>query len=91
MTSVHEVRPPKIDISRWVLRTEMHLLAHWGDIDAFKPPVHAGGFSLAEMMAEEFVPTTDEAAGEAWYEAQALSQDWSLIDQDLIEWKQRDW
>ena len=91
MTSVYEVRPPKIDISRWVLRAEMLLLAHWGDIDAFKPPVHAGGFSAAEMMAEEFVPPTDEPAGEAWYEAQALTQDWSLIDRDSIEWKQRDW
>lgn len=69
----------------------MLLLDHWGDIDAFKPPVHAGGFSLADMMAEEFVPPTDEPAGEAWYEAQALTQDWWLIDQDSSEWKQRDW
>ena len=69
----------------------MLLLAHWGDIDAFKPPVHAGGFSLAEMMAEEFVPPTDEPAGEAWYEAQALTQDFWLIDQDSSEFKQRDW
>ena len=38
----------------------MLLLAHWGDIDAFKPPVHAGGFSLAVMKAEEFVPPTDD-------------------------------
>ena len=91
MTSVHELRPPKIDISRWVLRTEMLLLAHWGDIDAFKPPVNAGGFSLAEMMAEEFVPPTDEPAGAAWYEAQTLTQDFWLIDQDSSEWKQRDW
>ena len=91
MTSVHEIRPPKIDISRWVLRAEMLLLANWGDIDAFKPPVHAGGFSLAELKAEEFVPPTDEPAGKAWYEAQALTQDWSLIDRDSIEWKQRDW
>ena len=91
MTSVYEVRPPKIDISRWVLRAEMLLLTHWGDIDAFKPPVHAGGFSAAEIMAEEFVPPTDEPAGLAWYEAQALTQDWYLIDRDSIEWKQRDW
>nr|WP_170951166.1 AAA family ATPase [Synechococcus sp. UW106] len=42
-------------------------------------------------MAEEFVPPTDEPAGEAWYEAQALTQDWWLIDQDSSEWKQRDW
>lgn len=91
MTSVYAVSPPKIDISRWVLRAEMLLLDHWGDIEAFKPPVHAGGFSLAEMMAEEFVPPTDEPAGEAWYEAQALSQEWWLIDQDSSEWKQRDW
>ncbi|MDC3010025.1 AAA family ATPase [Synechococcus sp. AH-736-G20] len=91
MTSVYEVRPPKIDISRCVLRAEMLLLAHWGDIDAFKPPVHAGGFSLADMKAEEFVPPTDEPAGEAWYEAQALTQDFWLIDQDSSEFKQRDW
>ena len=91
MTSVYEVRPPKIDISRWVLRAEMLLLDHWGDIEAFKPPVHAGGFSLAEMMAEEFVPPTDEPAGEAWYEAQALTQDFWLIDQDSSDFKQRDW
>ena len=91
MTSIHEVRPPKIDITQWVFRAEMLLLAHWGDIDAFNPPVHAGGFSLADMMAEDFVPPTDEPAGEAWYEAQALTQDWSLIDRESIEWKQRDW
>ena len=91
MTSVYAVSPPIIDISRWVLRAEMLLLDHWGDIEAFKPPVHAGGFSLAEMMAEEFVPPTDEPAGEAWYEAHSLSQDWWLIDQDSSEWKQRDW
>ena len=91
MTSVHQVSPPKIDISRWVLRAEMLLLAHWGDIEAFKPPVHAGGFSLADMMAEEFVPPTDEPAGEAWYEAQALTQDFWLIDQDSSDFKQRDW
>ena len=91
MTSVYAVSPPKIDISRWVLRAEMLLLDHWGDIEAFKPPVHAGGFSLAEMMAEEFVPPTDEPAGEAWYEAHSLSQKWSLIDRDSVEWKQRDW
>ncbi|MDA9740100.1 helicase RepA family protein [Synechococcus sp. AH-736-M20] len=42
-------------------------------------------------MAEEFVPPTDEPAGEAWYEAHSLSQDWWLIDQDSSEWKQRDW
>ena len=69
----------------------MLLLAHWGDIDAYKPPVHAGGFSLAEMMAEEFVPPTGEPAGDAWHEAQALTQDFWLIDQDSSEWKQRDW
>ena len=91
MTSVYDVRPPKIDISRWVLRAEMLLLAHWGDIDAFKPPVHAGEFSLAEMMAEEFVPPTGEPAGDAWHEAQALTQDFWLIDQDSSEWKQRYW
>ena len=90
MTSVHELAPPKIGITQWVLRAEMLLLAHWGDIDAFKPPVHAGGFSLADMMAEEFVPPTDEPAGVAGYEAQALTQDWSLIDRDSIEWTQRD-
>ena len=69
----------------------MLLLTYWGDIDAFKPPVHAGGFSLAEMMAEDFMPPTDEPAGEAWYEAQALTQDFWLIDRDSSEWKQRDW
>ncbi len=69
----------------------MLLLAHWGDIEAFKPPVHAGGFSLADMMAEEIVPPTDETAGEAWYEAQALTQDFWLIDQDSSDFKQRDW
>ena len=53
----------------------MLLLAHWGDVEAFKPPVPAAPISLAEMMAEEFVPPTDETAGEAWYEAQALTQD----------------
>ena len=67
----------------------MLLLAHWGDIEAFKPLVHAGGFSLAEMMAEEFVPPTYEPAGDAWYKAQALTQDFWLIDQDSSEWKQR--
>ena len=91
MTSVYAVNPPKIDISRWVLRAEMLLLDHWGDIEAFKPPVHACGFSLAEMMADEFVPPTDEPAGEAWNEAHSLSQDWWVIDQDSSEWKQRDW
>ena len=91
MPSVHAIRPPKIHISRWVLRAEMLLLTYWGDIDAFKPPVHAGGFSLAEMMAEDFMPPTDEPAGEAWYEAQALTQDFWLIDRDSSEWKQRDW
>ena len=69
----------------------MLLLAHWGDVEAFKPPALAAPVSLAEMMAEEFVPPTDEPAGEAWYEAQALTQDFWLIDQDSSEWKQRDW
>ncbi len=91
MASVHEVRPPKIYITQWVLRAEMLLLAHWGDIDAFKPPVLAAPVSLAEMMAEEFVPTTDEPAGKAWYEAQALTQDFWLIDQVSSEWRKRDW
>ena len=46
---------------------------------------------MAEIMAEEFVPPTDEPAGEAWYEAQALTQDFWLIDHDSSDFKQRDW
>ena len=90
MTSVYELAPPKIDITQWVLRAEMLLLAHWGDIDAFKPPVHAGGFSLAEMMAEEFVPPVNEPAGEAWNEASSLTDQWWYMDRDSDEWKERE-
>ena len=91
MTSVHELAPPKIDITQWVLRAEMLLLAHGGDIDAFKPPVHAGGFSLAEMMAEEFVPPVNEPAGDAWNEASSLTDQWWYMDRDSDEWKEREW
>ena len=91
MTSVHEIRPPKIDISRWVLRAETLLLAHWGDVEAFKPPVPAAPISLAEMMAEEFVPPTDEPAGDAWNEASSLTDQWWYMDRDSDEWKEREW
>lgn len=91
MTSVHEVRPPKIDITQWVLRTEMLLLSHWGDVEAFKPPVLAAPVSLAEMMAEEFVPPVNEPAGEAWNEASSLTDQWWYMDRDSDEWKEREW
>lgn len=91
MTSIHEVRPLKIDITQWVLRAEKLLLDHWGDIEAFKPPVHAGGFSLAEMMAEEFVPPVNEPAGEAWNEASSLTAQWWYMNRDSDEWKEWDW
>ena len=42
-------------------------------------------------MAKDFVPPANEPPGDAWYEAQALTQDWWLIDRDSIDWKQRDW
>ena len=51
----------------------MILLAHWGGIEAFKPPVHTGELFLAEMMAEKSVPPMDEPAGEAWDEASSLT------------------
>ena len=73
MTFINEVHPPKIDITQWVLRAEMLLLAHWGGIEAFKPPVHTGELFLAEMMAEKSVPPMDEPAGEAWDEASSLT------------------
>ncbi|QNI82252.1 AAA domain protein [Synechococcus sp. RS9907] len=69
----------------------MLLLSHWGDVEAFKPPVLAAPVSLAEMMAEEFVPPVNEPAGEAWNEASSLTDQWWYMDRDSDEWKEREW
>ena len=63
----------------------MLLIDHWGDVDAFKPPVQSPTFSLAEMMAKDFEVPAGKPAGQAYYAALSLNQDWWLIDRDCSE------
>ena len=69
----------------------MLLIDHWGDVGAFKPPVLSPTFSLAEMMDEDFEVPAGKPAGQAYYAALSLNQDWWLIDRDCSEWKECNW
>ena len=67
----------------------MLLVAHWGDINAFRPQVPPPAVSLAEMMTEDFVAPVNQPAGDAWHEASTLTDQWWCINRDSDEWKER--